>query len=129
MTRLARKPARCVCPTCETEWLQNGDGNWWCDPDWGRYGYDNWHSNPLADGRLYCPICAYDTSTVADHLRYITQDQLHRPFLDWLINSDEEAKTCFQAMLAPDPDWLELRLREYIMDRRYDEFVEWRCGG
>lgn len=129
MSTLARKPVRCICPTCETEWWQNADGTWYCDPDWGRLGYDRWKKDPTEGGRLFCPVCAGNTATAADHLRFITQEQLHRAFLDWLIDSDEEAVTCFRAMLAPDPEWLEHRIAEFIQDRQEQEFVEWRCGG
>lgn len=128
MTLLARKTATCCCPTCETEWEQNSDGTWWCDPDWGRRGYDSYRRDPLEGGRDFCPVCAANTATYADHLRFITQDCQQGDFLRWVLEQDRDAEDCFRALLSPDADWLETRMADFIQDRCEEEFVEWRCG-
>ena len=131
MTTLARKitrTERCVCPTCETEWLRNADGTWWCDPDWGRRGYDRYYKDPTADGRSFCPVCAVNTATHADRLRYVAREEKQREFLRWVLESEDDAIDCFRALLAPDPDWLEQRLAGFVTDKCESDFADWRCG-
>ena len=129
MTATARKTATCTCPTCETTWVRNLDGSWWCDPDWGRRGYDSWHRDPTEGRRSFCPVCAGDTATAADYLRYITQEELQKDFLAWVLENNDDAVTCFRALLATDPEWLDQRMQEFVQEKHEDEFVEWRCGG
>ena len=128
MSQTMLKTETCTCPGCSTLWIRNLDGGWWCDPDWGTVGYEDYRRDPLEGGRDYCPVCAVDTATHADRLRYVTQEQLQRDFLRWVLKVEDDAVECFRALLAPDPEWLEQRLEEYVKEEEESEFRAWRCG-
>lgn len=132
MTVAYKLPVTCTCPSCETEWIQDDDGNWGCDPFFGRFGYDRYHRDPLEDGRKFCPVCAFKTSSVQDRIAFIRQDGHERAFFRWLLSSDADAEDMFKILTVDTQEdreaWMDIRTDEFIQDCRYGEFVEWRCG-
>lgn len=115
------------CPRCGAEWEEVVEAS--------PFGKTRFFAGPRQVTRRFpvrrgrCLDCAGQDASFDQRRRYVAQEGLQGDFLAWLLRrggpGDPDLRDIWDALVAHDPDLMEVRVREFIEEERDAAFGDW----
>lgn len=109
------------CPRCGAEWERCAGR------EAAYYAFEDLLARrwPIRKGR--CRACVLDGVGVADRIRFVEEEGLEKPFLEWLAGDlrADDARAVWALLVGHDRELLDVRLEEFIGEEFQDAFGEW----